>query len=184
MSVSLLVTLSRLLNNTDVRNPNLGRCTHFPSHPVHPHHHLCFTPPFTHHPRLIDRLQRSRLPFSLRSAILVPRRDQPSTISTLHRRDTPGQLVRWTLPGSRHQGQMGPMAHTGLLGHREQYIRMCLFDNGGLLQLLADTKAGHGGKHELRRLSDGGNRHLQPDLLPRMGEESLYGAGDRGGLNG
>ena len=173
-----------VVNDADMRILDLGRWTHFPSHPLHPHHHVCFASPLTHHPRIINRLQRSRLPFSLRSAILLPRRDQPSTISTLHRRDPPLQLlVHGILPGDRHQGQMGSVAHTGILGHREQHVRVRLFDNGGLLQLLADGKASHGGEYELRRLGDGGNCHLQPILLPRVGEESVYGTGDRGGLN-
>ena len=61
---------------------------------------------------------------------------------------------------------------------------MLLFDRRGVLQLLADGKARHGRKHELRRPDDGGSRYLQPGLLPRMGEEGVHGTGDRGGLNG
>ena len=38
-------------------------------------------------------------------------------------------------------------------------------------------------KYELRRLSDGSSCNLQPGLLPRMGEESIYRTGDRGGVN-
>ena len=61
---------------------------------------------------------------------------------------------------------------------------MLLFDNRGVFQLLANAKAGHSRKYELRCLNDGGNRYLQPVLLPRVGEESVYGTGNRGGLSG
>ena len=60
---------------------------------------------------------------------------------------------------------------------------MCLFDCRGVLQLLANGATGHGGKHELCGLSDGRDCYLQPGLLPRLGEESVHGAGDRGDVN-
>lgn len=60
---------------------------------------------------------------------------------------------------------------------------MRLFDRRGVFQLLANHKAGHGGKYELRRPGDRGDCYLQPGLLPRVGEESLYGTGHRGDLN-
>lgn len=72
---------------------------------------------------------------------------------------------------------MGSLAHTGILGYREQHIRMLLSDRRGILQLLANAKARHAGKYELRRLDDGGDCYLQPGLLPGVGEESLHGTG-------
>ena len=60
---------------------------------------------------------------------------------------------------------------------------MCLSMRYSVFQLLANGKAGHSGKYELRRLSDRDNCNLQPSLLPRMGEESLYRTRDRSGLN-
>lgn len=80
---------------------------------------MCFMSTLTHHPRIINRLQRSSLPLSLQSAILLPLRNLPSTLPPLHRSDTPIQSVHRILPGTRHQAQMGSVAYTGILGYRE-----------------------------------------------------------------
>ena len=61
---------------------------------------------------------------------------------------------------------------------------MWLFDRRGVFQLLANGNAGHSRKYELRCHGDGGNRYLQLDLLFRLGEKSVQGTCDRGGLNG
>ena len=78
---------------------------------------------------------------------------------------------------------MGTVAYSGTLGQREQCHRMWLFDRGGIFQLLANCKAGHGGEYELCCPGDGGDCHLQPGLLSRMGEESVHGTGGRGDVN-
>lgn len=96
-----------------------GRRTHFSPHPVHPRHHVCFMSAFTHHPRVLNRLQRSGLALGVRSAILVPRRNQSFAISTLHRSDTSARFVRRLFRGGGHQCQMGSVAYTGILGYRE-----------------------------------------------------------------
>lgn len=183
MSASLLLTQVKM-NNADARNLDLGRCNHFSSHPVHPRHHIRFLATFTHHSRIINSFQRSSLALSLWSAILIPRCNWSPAISTLHRSDTSFQFVRWIFHGRRHKSQMGSLAYTRTLGYYEQYICMLLFDNRRVFQLLANAKAGHSRKHELRCLNDGGNCYLQPVLLSRMGEESVYRTGDRGGLSG
>ena len=78
---------------------------------------------------------------------------------------------------------MGSVAYTGNLGHCEQYICMLLLDDSRVLQLLANGTTGHGRKHELCRFGDRGNCYLQPDLLRRLGEESVHGTGGRGDMN-
>ena len=77
---------------------------------------------------------------------------------------------------------MGPLAHTGILGNREQRVCLYLSDRHGVFQFLAHGKAGYSGEYELRSLSNGGSCNRQPGLLPRMGEESIYRTSDRGGL--
>ena len=64
-----------VVNNADVRNLDLGRCTHFSSHSIYPRHHVCFICTFIHHPRIINCLQRSSLALGLWFAVLISRRN-------------------------------------------------------------------------------------------------------------
>lgn len=127
-----------------MRDLDLGRSKHFSPHPLHPRHNIRLTSPFTHHPRIINRLQRSSLALRLRSAIIIPRRHQSPALSPLQRKEIPFQIVRRViLRIIRNETQLGTLAYTGILGYRQQYIRMLLFDRGGFLQLLANGEARH-----------------------------------------
>ena len=78
---------------------------------------------------------------------------------------------------------MGSLAYTGILGNCEQRVCLYLSDRHGVFQLLAHGEAGYSREYELCSLSNGGSCNRQPGLLPRLGEESIYRTGDRGGLN-
>ena len=103
----------------DVRVLDAGRSAHFSSYPVHPRHHVYFVFTIPHHPRVISGLQRPCLALSLESAILIPRRNQSSTLPTLYRSHTSFQFVRRVLHGGGRKNEMGSVAYTRILGYCE-----------------------------------------------------------------
>ena len=96
-----------------------GRQTHLPPHPLHPNHNTNLPPPLPHNPRLLRRLQRPRLPLRLRPAILLPSRHLPPPLPPHHQRDPPLYLQRQFPHLARKTPQVGAVAYTRILGHRE-----------------------------------------------------------------
>lgn len=118
------------MKNAEVRNRDLGRQTHFSPNPVHPRHHIRLVITIAHHPRLINRLQRSSIALSIQPAILVPRRNSFTVISTVYRGDTSSHRI---LHRGREEAKVVSVAYTGLLGYSKQYLRLYLLDHRRIL---------------------------------------------------
>ena len=73
------------------------------------------------------------------------------------------------------------MAYTGSARYYGEYIRVLVRDGGYILFALAFGTAGDSREHELYCACHGDSNHVQRGLLLSLGEERIYGTGDRGG---